>query len=125
MPLGWIALIAVAIAIVLIVLAAALRRGRLSSAERELNRRRTIHETGRTASGLVTEFHGDTVHFQYSIRGIEYEATQDISGFRKDVPRTIEHLMVGPCSVKYLIENPANSIVICEGWNGLRPAKRG
>lgn len=125
MPPGWIAAISAAVAVLLIVIAAALRRGRLSSAEREFNRRKTIHEAGRTASGLITEFHGDTVHFQYTIRGIEYEATQDISGFRKDVPRTIEHLLVGPCSVKYLAENPANSIVICEGWNGLRPAKRG
>ncbi|HEX4228833.1 MAG TPA: hypothetical protein VHZ07_09185 [Bryobacteraceae bacterium] len=119
------AVIAAAIVILLLLIAAVLRRRRLSSAEQERARRETIHETGRMASGLVTEFQGDTVFFTYSVGGIEYQATQDISPFRAGLPPEGDHLLVGPCSVKYLVENAANSIVICEGWNGLRPAKRG
>jgi hypothetical protein len=124
MPGGWIALIAATIAILLILIAAALRRRRLSSAEQERMRRETIHATGRMVSGWVTEFQGDTIFFTYSIGGIEYHATQDISSFRAELPLEGDHLLVGPCSLKYLADNPANSIVICEGWSGLRPAKR-
>jgi hypothetical protein len=64
------------------------------------------------------------VFFTYSIGGIEYDATQDISSFRAGLLPEDDHLLVGPCSLKYLADNPANSIVICEGWSGLRPAKR-
>jgi len=31
--------------------------------------------------------------------------------------------MVGPASVKYDPRNPANSIVLCEQWSGLRGKK--
>lgn len=101
-----------------------LRRPQVPDAQKERQRRAYIHDRGRIASALVTEFHGDTVYFAYSIGGIEYLATQDISNFRADMPVENDHLLVGPCSIRYLLENPANSIVICEGWNGLRSIKR-
>lgn len=125
MPRIWIAAIAAALAVLLIAIGAALRRRRLSNTEQERRRRQTIHESGRLATGLVTEFQGDTVYFTYTIGGIEYMATQDISAFRAELPPEGDHLLVGPCSLKYLVDNPANSIVVCEGWNGLRPARRG
>jgi hypothetical protein len=28
--------------------------------------------------------------------------------------------LIGPASVKYEPANPANSIVLCEGWSGLK-----
>ena len=102
------------------VLASILRRKLVPDEEKEHLRRSNINDTGRIATGLVTEFRGDTVYFDYFIGGIEYLATQDISAFRNILPAEDDHLMVGPCSLKYLIDNPANSIVICEGWNGLR-----
>lgn len=119
------AVAAAAIVIIGIAITATRRRRKLSPAETECARRTTINETGRLGTGLVTEFHGDTVYFTYMVGGIEYLAAQDLSALRSDLPPEADHHLVGPCSVKYLAENAANSIVICEGWNGLRSTKRG
>ncbi|MGC2661357.1 MAG: hypothetical protein WA324_25675 [Bryobacteraceae bacterium] len=126
MPLIWMAAIGIAAIVILVVaIVATFRRRKLSAAEIERARRVAINETGRLATGLVTEFKDDTVYFSYSVGGMEYLAAQDISPFRGDLPVEGDHLLVGPCSLKYLSDNAANSIVICEGWSGLRPAKRG
>jgi hypothetical protein len=118
--------------VIVVILAAALvaaliiffrLRRRKSPAERERFRRQTIDKTGRIGTGAVSEFQGDTVYFVYSIGGIEYSATQDISAFRDRLPPENDYLLIGPCTLKYLNENPANSIVICEEWNGLRPLR--
>jgi hypothetical protein len=98
-------------------------RRRQSPEERERLRRQAIQKTGRIGTGVVSEFQGNTVYFVYSIGGIEYSATQDISTFRDRLSTENDHLLIGPCTLKYLNENPANSIVICEEWNGLRPLR--
>ena len=57
--------------------------------------------------------------FKYRIGGVDYECSQDISALRGVVNAT--EVRVGfPCTVRYQPGNPQNSIVIAEGWTGLR-----
>ena len=62
---------------------------------------------------------GETVYYSYSVRGVGYTAAQDVGPVRDLVPCALDRL-IGPVSVKYLPANPANSIIICEDWSGLR-----
>ncbi len=55
--------------------------------------------------------------YRYRVAGVAYEAVQDVS--------TVEDLVQGlrvdlPIQVRYDQENPADSIVVAEGWCGLR-----
>jgi hypothetical protein len=57
--------------------------------------------------------------YSYRIGGVDYEASQDITDMRGVVDA--EQIRVGfPCTARYLPGNPQNSIVIAEGWTGLR-----
>jgi hypothetical protein len=93
-------------------------RGRLTPEEKERQRRLAVHQEGRIIEALVTGVEGDTVFYQYSLRGVEYSASQDCSPFTARLPATRDAL-VGVASCKYHRSNPANSIVICEEWSGL------
>ncbi len=67
-------------------------------------------ETGRTLTMLV---------FSYRIGGVDYECSQDITDISEIVDTA--NIRVGfPCSVRYQPGNPQNSIVLAEGWTGLR-----
>ena len=61
----------------------------------------------------------NALYYRYSIAGVEYAASQDISGLRELLPPD-PSVLIGPATLKYLPANPANSIVICEEWSGLR-----
>ena len=67
-------------------------------------------ETGRTMTMLL---------FNYRIAGVDYECSQDISELR-GVVDTAQVRAGFPCSVRYQPGNPQNSIVVAEGWSGLR-----
>jgi hypothetical protein len=57
--------------------------------------------------------------FSYRIGGAEYECSQDITNMTETVDA--EQVRAGfPCTVRYQPGNPQNSIVIAEGWTGLR-----
>ena len=56
--------------------------------------------------------------YAYSVRGVEYTASQDVSHLPERVPPTVS----GSAAVKYDPRNPANSIVVAEEWTGLRRA---
>jgi hypothetical protein len=57
--------------------------------------------------------------YDYRIGGVDYEASQDIT-LMGDVV-TVAHVQSGfPCSVRYQPGTPENSIVVAEGWSGLR-----
>ena len=94
-------------------------RRRKSPEELERLRRQLVSQSGRFADGIVLELHGDTVFYNYKVRGIEYDAAQEISQLRHLLPAE-EHKLIGPVNPKYIPENPANSIVIAEQWCGLR-----
>jgi hypothetical protein len=95
------------------------RRRRPSADELERRRRMNVYRHGRILDGLITDIDGDTIHFAYSVNGADYRATQSVSALRDKLPLTT-HRLIGPATLKYMVRNPANSIVICEEWSGLR-----
>lgn len=106
----------------MIALAAALfflLRRRASPDEIERLRRLDVGARGRLHEGMVTDVHENTVYFTYSVRGVEYQAAQDLSMLLDRVPAEM-HTLIGPITLKYIANNPANSVVLCEQWSGLR-----
>ena len=100
---------------------------RLDPAEAERQRRLHINRVGRIVEGRVVELKDEVADgqapayllvYKYEVRGVEYQAAQDISFFRHRVD--FKRLAAGqPTSVKYDPQNPTNSIVLCEDWSGL------
>lgn len=90
-----------------------------SPEKREKKRRLAVHRQGRLGDALITEATPSTLYYSYSISGVHYTASQDISALREQIPADPERL-IGVASLKYAPRNPANSILICEEWSGLR-----
>lgn len=57
--------------------------------------------------------------YKYEIAGVAYECSQDITHL-KDLIRIADIRVGFPCSVRYDVHQPENSIVIAENWIGLR-----
>jgi hypothetical protein len=91
--------------------------------ERERRRRLKINRTGRLGEATINDIQDDTVFYSYQIGGVAYQAAQDVSALR-DRLFTQSDRLVGIVSVKYETGNPANSIIVCEQWSGVRPATR-
>lgn len=106
-------------AVVVISLVVLRVRRRKSPEELERLRRQLVSQSGRVADGVVLELHENTVFYTYKVRGIEYDAAQEISQLRHLLPAE-EHRLIGAVNLKYIPDNPANSIVIAEEWCGLR-----
>ena len=87
--------------------------------ERERIRRLDVNERGRLADGYIIEATPSAIIYKYLVRGMEYTASQDVSMMGELIPGETERL-IGPVTLKYLARNPANSIVVCENWSGLR-----
>jgi hypothetical protein len=112
----------------------ALRR-RPTPEEIERERRAELVRTGRIIDGTVLDFSemesGEPgqpqgirfILYKYSIGGVAYECSQEVTslaGYMKP-----EDLRLGfPCSVRYDIRRPENSIVLAENWSGLRQTAR-
>ena len=95
--------------------------------EYERQRRERINNFGRITDGTVLDAQemqvnnkpAQLVIYQYDVGGVSYEASQDITTLRQWVD--LHTCRIGlPTSVKYDPQNPGNSIVIAEGWIGLR-----
>lgn len=86
---------------------------------RERQRRQRLSARGRIADGMLTSASDGTLYFNYEVSGVAYSTSQDVSSLREFLPADPERL-VGPVTVKYARENPADSIVVCEDWSGLR-----
>lgn len=110
-------------------------RGRRKSPEqRERERRQRIAAIGRITDGTVIDVcevpaqNPDAAHatqllvFHYDVAGVTYEASQDITSLRQFIDLHTCRLGI-PTSVKYDPQNPGNSIVIAEGWAGLRNSR--
>jgi hypothetical protein len=103
-------------------------RKRPSAEELERARREFLVHSGRLVDGMLLDIYdvdgkdGQKLMmllFNYRIAGVDYECSQDISAIQgvlnpKDVRAGF------PCSVRYQPGNPQNSIVLAEGWSGLR-----
>jgi hypothetical protein len=98
-------------------------RARSTPAERERKRRLLVYSQGRICDGNVLDFRDGSLYYSYAIAGVEYAASQDVSSLSGILPPDPVSV-IGPGSVKYLARNPANSIVVCEHWSGLRARPR-
>ena len=96
-------------------------RFRRNPLERERRRRLAVNAQGRLADGNVTETSDNAIFYSYSVGGVLYAASQEITELKPAIPFELDRLIGGPVSVKYAMRNPANSIVVCEDWSGLRP----
>lgn len=92
---------------------------RITPEEKERRRRIRVNLLGRLHDGMLADVQGDIIYYFYSVSGVDYNTSQDISGLRKLVPQDAA-LYIGPVNLKYLVRNPGNSIVVCEHWSGLR-----
>jgi hypothetical protein len=93
------------------------RRG--NRAARERRRRLAVNAKSRLAEATVVDAREDTLFYSYTVRGVQYSTSQDITDLREHLPSDLERL-IGPATVKYLPQNPAESILVCEEWSGLR-----
>jgi hypothetical protein len=93
---------------------------RQTVAERERRRRLAVNRTGRMGDATIIDVRDCTLFYSYEVRGVAYTTSQDASEFKHLLPPPNSGL-VGPAAIKYSSRNPANSIVICEEWSGLRP----
>ena len=105
-----------------------LRTKKQTPEEKERERRVWINMNGRITDGTVMDVQelngkGGIAHqlliYQYDIAGVSYECSQDVTWLRHLVD--LHSCRLGlPASIKYDPKNPGNSIVITEGWSGLR-----
>ena len=94
-------------------------RTRGTPEKRERQRRLALHHRGRIGDAMINEATADALYYSYSVGGVQYEASQDITALRDRLPSEPERL-IGWSGMKYSSNNPANSILICEEWSGLR-----
>lgn len=92
---------------------------RESPEKRERRRRLHLYQHGRLADGMVTDVAPDSIYYCYSVAGVDYQTSQDVSRLAEFLPEQHDRL-IGPVTLKYATRNPANSIVLCEKWSGLR-----
>jgi hypothetical protein len=109
-------------------------RRRPTAEEIERERRAQLVRSGRIIDGTildVTELEMATpaepdqqaeisfILYKYEIGGVAYECSQEVTALR-DFVNPAELRLSFPCSVRYDIHRPENSIVIAENWSGLR-----
>ncbi len=103
-------------------------RRRPSAEEIERARRQFLVQSGRLVDGMLLDVYdvggaeGSTLTFllfSYRIGGVDYECSQEITTM-SDIVNTAEVRAGFPCTVRYQPGNPYNSIVVAEGWTGLR-----
>lgn len=103
------------------------RRRRKTPEQLERERRLRLNTMGRITDGTVLDVHEapgaratqQLLVYRYDVAGVSYEASQDVTHLRHLVD--LHSCRIGlPASVKYDAQNPGNSIVLAEGWTGLR-----
>ena len=105
-----------------------LRRKRPTEEELERARRSFLAESGRLIDGMLLDVReiktpdGRTLtmlEYNYRSSGVDYECSQDITTLLGVID--ISQMRAGfPCSVRHQPGSPQNSIVLSEGWSGLR-----
>ena len=107
---------------------AVFRRKPKTPEEIERGRREWLNQVGRITDGTVIDVQEITPNghhaatmliFKYDVAGVSYEASQDVTYLRQWI--NLHSCRLGlHTSVKYDPHNPGNSMVISEGWIGLR-----
>jgi hypothetical protein len=112
----------------LLVIALLSGRRRKSPEDRERERRQRITQHGRITDGNIIDVQEIAINgtgpaqmliYQYDVAGVTYEASQDITHLRHKVDLYSCRLGLAT-SVRYDPQNPGDSIVVAEGWTGLR-----
>jgi len=93
---------------------------RQTASQRERRRRLTVNRTGRMGDATISDVRDYVLYYSYLVRGVAYTTSQDASDLKELLPPDTSAL-IGPAGLKYAPGNPANSILICEEWSGLRP----
>ncbi len=103
---------------------------RKSAEEKERERRQHLVLHGRIIDGSVLDWSEQpnstdlgTLHYRYYIAGVSYECAQDLA-FLKGAALVDATCLGRPASVRYDPKNPANSIILAEGWSGLQHPNR-
>jgi hypothetical protein len=107
-------------------------RRRPTAEEIERERRVQLVRSGRIIDGTIldiSELESPTgqeqpreirfILYKYEIGGVTYECSQEVTALR-DLVNPTELRLSFPCSVRYDIHRPENSIVVAENWSGLR-----
>ncbi len=104
------------------------RSHRKTPLQRERERRLLLSTSGRITDGTVLDVREvvndgqpptQLLLYSYDVGGVSYECAQDITYLRQFVD--LHTCRIGlPASIKYDPHNPGNSIVVAEGWIGLR-----
>jgi len=102
-------------------------RRRPGPEEIERARRKFLVQSGRLVDGMLLDVYevegagGKLTYllFNYRIAGVNYECSQEITAMR-DIVDAVQVRAGFPCTVRYQPGNPHNSIVVAEGWTGLR-----
>ena len=106
-----------------------LRRQPKTASEIERERRTWLEGAGRITDGTVIdvqELAAASNHhaaimliYKYDVAGVSYECSQDVTYLRHWI--NLHSCRLGlHTSVKYDPHNPGNSLVVSEGWMGLR-----
>jgi hypothetical protein len=105
-----------------------LRKKPKTATDIERERRAWLEHIGRITDGTVmdvqevqTSDHRSSILliYQYDVAGVSYECSQDVTYLRPMI--NLHSCRLGlPTSVRYDPQNPGNSIVVSEGWMGLR-----
>ena len=121
------ALVATALLLVVLGLVWRWKSRRVDPAEAERRRRLHVNKVGRIVEGRIVDFkdesldgHGEPhlLVYNYEVRGVEYQAAQDISFLRQELD--LRRVAAGQqASVKYDPQRPTNSIILCEDWSGV------
>jgi hypothetical protein len=88
--------------------------------DKEKLRRLEVNAYGRLGDATITDVTDDAIFYEYFVGGLTYTASQDISQLREMIPAEAHRLIGRPASLKFSSHNPANSILLCEEWSGLR-----
>jgi hypothetical protein len=112
--LAWSAVVG---AIAASIVSTVLIRRRRDPREKERRRRELVNLQGRMIEGYVTAGANHIVEYSYHWRGVRYEASQDISDLTYDEAQFSD--FCGPATVKFLLSQPADSIIIAERWTGI------
>ena len=97
------------------------RDSRVTPDERERRRRDALAAHGKMGDAVLVEIREDVLFYTYAVRGVEYTASQDVSALGE---RPRDYFSIASVAVKFDPRNPANSIVLAEGWSGLRVEHR-
>lgn len=114
-----------AVAGVLLIAGGVLARGLFSKKptpeELERQRRLEIHQEGKLCDAEIVDVDPavPVITYSYSVAGVGYTVAQEVTALRDRLPDDLMS-MIGPASIKFKPQNPANSIVLCEEWSGLR-----